>query len=133
MHDIVMFLEMNFNGFLATLEEGRPRVRPYQFIMEDGGRLCFSTNTTKEVCKQLKANPAMEFSASNAQGGWIRLSGDVKFTDDGEVKTKILAKSEVVRTIYKTIEHPAFTVFYLDQGIAQIMATPGAAIVRTEF
>lgn len=120
MNDIVNFLDGNINGFLATLEEGRPRVRPYQFMLEYEGKLCFSTNNTKEVCKQLTLNPAMEFSCSNPQGGWIRLSGDVKFSDGPAIKAAILEKSSVVKSIYKTVDHPAFEVFYLDHGSAQI-------------
>ncbi len=133
MQDIVKFLDANINGFLATLEDGRPRVRPYQFILEYEGKLCFSTNNTKEVCKQLKLNPAMEFSCSNPQGGWIRLSGDVKFSDDAAIKNAILEKSVVVKSIYKTAEHPAFEVFYLDAGSAQISDIAGQPPRKIDF
>jgi uncharacterized pyridoxamine 5'-phosphate oxidase family protein len=133
MREIVEFLNENINGFLATLEDGKPRVRPYQFMLEDEGKLCFSTNNTKEVCQQLKINPSMEFSASNKQGGWIRLNGDVKFSNDLKLKQKILAKSEIVRSIYQTPENPTFEVFYLDHGFAQIMESPGQQPQKYEF
>lgn len=133
MNAIVEFLEANIDGFLATLEAGEPRVRPYQFMLEDGGRLCFSTNNAKEVCKQLKANPAMEFSCANKVGGWLRLRGQVGFTNDLAVKERILAKSPVVKGIYKAADHPNFEVFYLEHGSAQIMAVPGAAIDTIVF
>jgi uncharacterized pyridoxamine 5'-phosphate oxidase family protein len=131
--EISTFLAENFNGFLATLEDSKPRVRPYQFMLEDEGKLCFSTNNTKEVCKQLKVNPSMEFSATNKGGGWIRLNGEVKFSSDRKLKEKILGKSEVVLSLYKTADHPAFEVFYLDHGVAQIMDAPGQAPRRIEF
>lgn len=130
---IVDFLQENIDGFLATLEDGQPRVRPYQFMLEDSGRLCFSTNNTKEVCKQLKANPATEFSCSNKAGGWLRVRGLVGFTNDAAVKEKILAKSSVVKGIYKTADHPNFEVFFLERGSAQIMAVPGGTIDKYEF
>jgi uncharacterized pyridoxamine 5'-phosphate oxidase family protein len=133
MREITAFLTENFNGFLATLEDAKPRVRPYQFMLEDGGRLCFSTNNTKEVCKQLQSDPSMEFSASNGAGGWLRLRGEVKFAADRGIKEKILAKSEVVRSLYKSADHPAFEVFYLDHGLAHIMDAPGQAPRRIEF
>jgi uncharacterized pyridoxamine 5'-phosphate oxidase family protein len=133
MREITDFLSGNFNGFLATLEDSKPRVRPYQFMVEDEGKLCFSTNNTKEVCKQLKADSSMEFSASNEAGGWIRLRGEVKFSADARIKEKILEKSEVVRSLYKTADHPAFEVFYLDHGLAQIMDAPGQQPRRIEF
>jgi len=133
MREIVEFLNENINGFLATLEEGKPRVRPYQFMLEDGGKLCFSTNNTKEVCKQLKADPSMEFSSSNSRGGWIRLRGEVKFSGEPRIKQLILDKSETVRSIYKTPDNPMFEVFYLDQGMAQIMGAAGQPIQKLEF
>ena len=133
MQEIVKFLNENINGFLATLEGGKPKVRPYQFMLEDGGKLCFSTNNTKEVCKQLMANPSMEFSCSNQQGGWLRLSGEVKFSKDPKIKEKILAKSDVVRSIYKTPDNPMFEVFYLDHGTAQIMELPGQQPKKIDF
>jgi len=124
--DLTDFLYANINGFLATLEDGQPRVRPYQFMLEDAGRLCFSTNNKKEVCKQLKHNPAMEFACSDPHGAWLlRLRGNVQFTNEVDVKVKILAKSDVVRNIYKTSDHPDFEVFYLDHGSAQLLPRAG--------
>jgi len=133
MQEIVKFLDENINGFLATLENGEPRVRAYQFILEDAGKLCFATNNTKEVCQQLFANPSMEFSAKNQQGGWIRVRGHVKFSKDAAVKEKIFARSSVIKNIYKTIDNPKFEVFYLDHGMAQIMDLPGEPIKKIEF
>jgi uncharacterized pyridoxamine 5'-phosphate oxidase family protein len=133
MKTIVEFLNANIDGFLATLEDGQPRVRPYQFMLEDAGRLCFSTNNTKEVCKQLKVNPSMEFACSNRAGGWIRLRGTVGFTNEAAVKNRILAKSDVVREIYKTSDHPNFEVFYLEHGSAQIMVAAGQPVQKVEF
>jgi len=130
---IVDFLDATIDGFLATLEEGQPRVRPYQFMLEDKGRLCFSTNNTKEVCKQLKLNPSMEFASSNQHGGWIRLRGNVAFSSEAALKDKILAKSAVVRGIYKTSDHPNFEVFYLEHGSAQIMASSGQPVQKVDF
>ncbi|MDP3176591.1 MAG: pyridoxamine 5'-phosphate oxidase family protein [Spirochaetaceae bacterium] len=133
MREIVEFLNENTNGFLATLEGGKPRVRPYQFMLEDGGKLCFSTNNTKEVCKQLMADPSMEFSASNAKGGWIRLRGEAKFSGESRIKQLILDGSETVRAIYKTPDNPMFEVFFLDKGMAQIMDAAGQPIRKIEF
>ena len=133
MKAITDFLDANIDGFLATLEDGQPRVRPYQYMLADSGRLCFSTNNVKEVCKQLRATPSMEFPALSRAGGWIRLRGNVKFADSKELKDKILAKSDVVRGIYKTADHPNFEVFYLDHGSAQILEASGQQPLKLEF
>ena len=133
MKGIAYFLNAAIDGFLATLKDGQPRVRPCQFMLEDEGKLCFSTNNSKEVCKQLKQNPSMEFSSMNKDGGWIRFRGQVKFTDAIAVKEKILAKSAVVRGIYKTSDHLNFEVFYVDHGSAQLVEAAGQPVRKVDF
>ena len=57
MKAVVKFLQENITGVLATVADGKPKVRPFQFMLEDGGKLYFCTNNAKEVYKQLKARP----------------------------------------------------------------------------
>lgn len=133
MQKVVKFLEENYNGFLATLENGKPRTRPYRFVMEIDGKLCFATNNTKEVGKQLAANPAMEFACQNAKGGWLRVNGDCKFATDMKLKEKVIVDSEYVRGFYQVATNPAFEVFYLDHGVAQVMEAAGQPIEKIEF
>lgn len=118
MQNAIKFLQENPNGFLATVDNGKPRVRPFQFQLEDSGKLYFSTNNTKDVFKQLKANPLVEFSSSSPTFAWIRLSGEVKFSSDMGIKSKIFETNELVKSIYQTLDNPVFQIFYLDHGTA---------------
>lgn len=133
MQRVVKFLEENYNGFLATLEGGKPRTRPYRFVMAIDGKLCFATNNTKEVGKQLAADPAMEFACQNSKGGWLRVNGDCKFVKDMSIKEKVIAESDYVRGFYQVAINPAFEVFYLDHGVAQIMPAAGQPIEKIVF
>ena len=49
MKEVLEFLKENGNGFLATMEEGKPRVRPFQFMLEAEGRFYFCTSNAKDV------------------------------------------------------------------------------------
>lgn len=118
MQEIVEFLKKNMNGFLATVDKDKPRVRPFQFMLEEGGKLYFCTNRTKEVFNQLKASPFVEFSSSTPKFEWIRLSGEVRFSSDLSIKAKVLETSDLVRSIYKTPDNPIFEVFYMEHGNA---------------
>lgn len=118
MKEVVKFLQDNITGFLATVEEGKPKVRPFQFMLEDNGKLFFCTNNTKEVFKQLKANPYVEFSSYTPKFAWIRLSGKVEFSNDVEIKEKILENSGLVKSIYQTADNPIFEIFYIEHGTA---------------
>lgn len=118
MQEVVKFLQENITGFLATVENGKPKVRPFQFMLEDGGKLFFCTSNTKDVFKQLKANPFVEFSSSSPKFAWIRLSGKVEFSKDLEIKEKVLENSDLVKSIYKTADNPIFEIFYIEHGTA---------------
>jgi len=120
MQEAVKFLQENRSGFLATVDNGKPRVRPFQFMIEEGGKLYFCTNNTKEVFKQLRKNPFIEFSSSTPDFIWIRLSGEVKFSDDLGIKARILDANDLVKSIYKTPDNPIFEIFYIEHGTAVI-------------
>jgi uncharacterized pyridoxamine 5'-phosphate oxidase family protein len=118
MKEIIEFLTVNPMGVLATVDGGRPRVRPWGFMFAEGSRLWFCTSNTKEVFRQLKESPAVEFCTTSKDMVTVRVSGEVRFSQDMEVKKAIIAKSELVRSIYKTADNPIFEVFCLDHGKA---------------
>ncbi len=120
MKEVVKFLQENSAGFLATVAVNKPKVRPFRFMLEEDGKLFFCTGNSKEVFKQLKANPQVEFSSTTPSFAWIRLSGEVKFSDDKKVKEKILATNGRAKSIYQSAENPIFELFYLDHGTAVI-------------
>jgi uncharacterized pyridoxamine 5'-phosphate oxidase family protein len=43
----------------------------------------------------------VEFSSTTPSFAWIRLSSEVKFSDDKKVKEKILATNGLVKSIYQ--------------------------------
>ena len=118
MQEVVKFLKENITGFLATVEEGEPKVRPFQFMFEEDGKIFFCTSNTKNVFKQIKATPYVEFSSSSPTFAWIRLSGEAKFSSDLKIKEKVLEASGLVKSIYKTADNPIFEVFYIEHGTA---------------
>jgi uncharacterized pyridoxamine 5'-phosphate oxidase family protein len=61
MKKVSKLLTENPMGFLATVENGEPRVRPWGFMFEENGKFYFCTNNTKDVYRQLQASPYVEF------------------------------------------------------------------------
>jgi len=133
MQEVVKFLQENKTGFLATTEEGKPKVRPFQFMLEDGGKLFFCTSNEKDVFKQLQVNPYIEFSSSTPTFAWIRLSGEVKFSDDLAIKEKIFEVSALVKSIYQTTDNPIFEIFYIEHGTAILADFSGQAPKTINF
>jgi len=133
MQDVVKFLEENSVGFLATVDNGKPRVRPFQFMLEEGGKLYFCTSNAKDVFSQLKANPYVEFSCSTNTFAWIRVQGKAVFSNDPAIKAKILEKSELVKSIYQKPDNPIFEIFYLAEGNAVIADFSGQPPKKVNF
>jgi uncharacterized pyridoxamine 5'-phosphate oxidase family protein len=77
------------------------------------------------VFRQLKAHPVIEFSSSSPAFEWIRLSGEIKFTNDFTIKEKIVAANELVKSIYKSGDNPIFEVFYIEHGKAVLYSFSG--------
>lgn len=118
MQEVVNFLQENITGVLATVEGGKPKARPFQFMFGEDGKFFFSTSNIKDVFQQLTVNPYVEFSSTSPKFAWVRLSGEVKFSSDLQIKEKVLAASGLVKSIYQTADNPIFEVFYIEHGTA---------------
>ncbi len=117
MEQIIAFLTANPTGAFATVDNGLPRVRPWAFMMAENGKLWFCTANNKDVYRELQANPNMEFTSW--QGfNILRLSGKVNFSQDVEMKNKILENNPGVKSMYKSSENPVFEIFCLEHGKA---------------
>ncbi|MGL4370053.1 MAG: pyridoxamine 5'-phosphate oxidase family protein [Spirochaetota bacterium] len=126
MEEVIEFLNKNPWGFLSTVDNGRPRVRPFGFMCREKGRYYFCTSTQKDVYRQMKDVPFIEFSCSTPEFSWLRLSGGISFTDDIQIKEKIIREQDLVRSIYKTADNPVFSVFYLEHGEASLTDFSGS-------
>ena len=109
----VKFLQDNKTFYLATTEDGKPRVRPFGLVIEHEGKLWFGTANTKAVYRQLQVNPFVEISATSPGMEWIRLSGKAVFENNIEVKRKAFELLPMLTNIYAGPNDPAFEVFYL--------------------
>ena len=67
--------------YLATCDGDQPHVRPFSFAAEQAGHIWFCTATTKDVYRELQANPKFELSAWKPGNGWVVLRGCANLTD----------------------------------------------------
>ncbi|MDR1496154.1 MAG: pyridoxamine 5'-phosphate oxidase family protein [Clostridiales Family XIII bacterium] len=85
MQEVYEFLKKCNVYYLATVDGGKPRVRPFGTYHLYGGRLYIQTGKSKDVSKQLLANPNVEISAFDGESGaWIRIAATV--VDDPRVE-----------------------------------------------
>ena len=120
LQDVANYLDNIGIQFLATIGlDGRPKVRPMQYMILDDGKLWFCTNSEKDVYKELQANPALELCGckleeNEIQTPWIRFSAEAVFEERQDIRDAIIEKSSIVNALYsKMRENPIFKVFYL--------------------
>lgn len=78
---VVAYLTSVPAWYLATCDGDQPHVRPFSFAAVQDDRIWFCTATTKDVYRELQANPKFEISAWKPGSGWIVLRGRADLTD----------------------------------------------------
>lgn len=61
--------------YLATCEGDQPHVRPFSFAALEDDQLWFCTANTKDVYRELEANPKFELTSWRTGHGWLILRG----------------------------------------------------------
>jgi uncharacterized pyridoxamine 5'-phosphate oxidase family protein len=85
MDEVAEFLKKAGTYWLATVEGDQPRVRPFGTVNIFEGKLYIQTGRSKDVSKQLAANPKAEISAF-VDGTWVRLAGTL--VDDPRIEAE---------------------------------------------
>lgn len=110
------FLKESGTYYLATTDNDQPRVRPFGTAHIYEGKLYIQTGKSKDVAKQLLANPKAEISAM-VKGDWIRLSGELKLDDRYEAKKSMLDAYPALQKMYSA-EDDNTAVFYFENATA---------------
>lgn len=103
------FLKKVGTYYLATVENDRPRVRPFGTVNIFEGKLYIQTGKVKPTAKQIQLNPDVELCAFNGKE-WLRLSGRLVEDDRYEAKKSMLDAYPELRNMYS--EDDGNTVVY---------------------
>ena len=96
---VCRFLEEAQTYYLATAEGDQPRVRPFGTVLLCDGKLYIQTGKSKDVSKQIAANPKVEVCAF--QGGkWLRIAGELVRDENRDVKVAMLEKMPSLKGMY---------------------------------
>lgn len=112
--------------FLATIDEDRPRVRPFGTIHIIDGKLCFLTGKCKSVSHQLHDDPTIELSAYK-DGQWIRVQAHAIEDPRIEAQEAMLQAYPDLRGMY-TPGDGNTEIFKLESGVAVIYSFTAAPV-----
>lgn len=99
MQEVYEFLKKAGTYYLATTEDGQPRVRPFGTVNLYKDRLYIQTGKVKAVSRQLHANPKLEICAM-AGGEWIRVEASAVEDDDREARVSMLEAYPSLKAMY---------------------------------
>jgi len=109
--------------FLATVEDGQPRVRALGFWYADESGFYFQTGAVKAFYRQLIKNPKTEvcFYKHNGQdktGTTLRIAGEVEFLNDRSLKEKVMAERPFLAGFGLNADSPDLIIFRITHGRA---------------
>ena len=119
MNEVYEFLKKCGTYYLATVEDGQPRVRPFGTIDLFDGALTIQTGRRKAFYQQLKANPALEICACKADGSWIRVEASAVEDARFEAEKSMLDAYPMLQGMYQPGDGNT-CVFALENGTATI-------------
>ena len=131
MESVYNFLKETKTYYLATMDGDQPRVRPFGTADLFEGKLYIQTGKSKDVYKQIEANPKVEICACKGLD-WLRVAGTLVPDDRVEAKKHMLDEHPTLRRMYD--ENDAETiVLYLKDAKATFASLTGEPPRTVEF
>lgn len=112
---IQSFLEEAPFYAVATLEDGYPRVRPFDSITIYKDCLCILSSDQKAVFNQIQEENYVEITSVQADGAWIRLRGRLTPSYNKDAVTQILKDRPDLCDLYSSHD-PHTIVYYFEEG-----------------
>lgn len=116
MDEILAFLKKAGTYFLATDDNGQPRVRPFGTATLYNGRIYIQTGKKKSVSMQMHANPHIEICAF-LDGDWLRIQAEAVEDDRRDARKAVLDDYPELRAMYNEDDGNT-EVFYLKNATA---------------
>ena len=113
MDEIYEFLNNCNEYFLATIDNDKPRVRPFGTVMLFEHKIYIQTGKNKNVYKQILENPNAELCAYK-DGKWIRIEGMLIPDDRLVCKKAILDKYPSLRSMYDENDDNTIVLYFKD-------------------
>ena len=118
MEQVNDFLTQAGTFYLTTIDGDRPKCRPVAFHMMAGEKLYFGVGDFKEVYRQMRSNPHVEFCAVVGKE-FLRYFGDAVFETDDTIAERVLAAAPAMRKLYNSETGYRLAIFHLENGTAE--------------
>ena len=96
---------------LATVDRGRPRVRPVSPVRTDGFTVYVANLRSYHKTGEIAANPAVELCYLSDQHDQVRISGRAEIVADHALLAEIWADNPLLRHYLGSIDNPQLLVY----------------------
>ena len=100
MQEIYEFLKQAGTYYLATVEDGKPHVRPFGTVDLFEDHLYIQTGKVKKVADQMKANPHIEICAFHKEK-WCRVAASAYLDEREEAQRHMLDGYPSLQKMYQ--------------------------------
>lgn len=116
--EILEFVRCNPTSYMATTENGEPRVRAMDTPHIDKNGLTFCTGSNKDVAKQLLVDPSVELCYNNVKEGiQLRIRGLMEKLDDEKLKQHIVeTRFTFLKPVVEKFGWDCLTLFRISGG-----------------
>ncbi len=111
--DCIKFANQNPSSYIATADGDQPRVRGMLMWTADKTGFYYSTGSTKDLYRQLKANPKVElcfFDAKSKNMDQMRITGKVEFVEDMKIREKLVEERPFLKQMGYGADSPTLIV-----------------------
>jgi uncharacterized pyridoxamine 5'-phosphate oxidase family protein len=130
MSKVFDFLKDAGTFYYATVEDNKPIMRPFGFLMEFEDKLYFGMGQHKNCFKQTIANPNVSICACNAKRQWIRISGTAVFDERPEAVANVFIAAPHMSNLYNEKTGQVIGIFYLKDAVAEIVVGQDKEVIK---
>jgi pyridoxamine 5'-phosphate oxidase len=118
---IIEFINNHIPSFLATVEDGEPRVRGMGHYRADDKGIVFHTGEGKDLTTQIRKCPKAEMCIFDPETNvQVRVRGDVEIFDDQSLKEEIVEARPFLKPVVEAVGYQAFVLFRLTNCVATV-------------
>lgn len=122
MEEIFEFIKKCGTYYLATVENGKPKNRPFGTVNIFEGKLYIQTGKSKPVSKQIQENPFVEICCFDG-AKWLRLGGKLVRDERTAAKKDMLDHYPELRSMYDENDNNTEVLYFESGSVTAVLAS----------
>ena len=127
------FIEACPVGYLATVDNCRPRVRPMAVLALEGDALYMIAYASSHKLLELSDNPTAELCFTDKEMNHLRVGGTIELTHDSAMKHRLWQDNAYIREYFHSPADPDMALLKMTVADAMLMNSESVEYRRLEL